>query len=90
MLLNLLTWALAGVVMGALANAARWGIGAHRGDLPLPWLLTLGLGALAGISGGVLGSLLFSDLFGLPAALALGGLGTAGGAWGLGRAAPHP
>ena len=90
MLLNLLIWALAGLVMAALANAARWGIGAHRSDLPMPWLLTLGLGILAGIIGGVFGSLLFSDLFGLPAALAVGGLGVAGGAWGLGQLTAQP
>jgi hypothetical protein len=90
MLVNLLIWALAGIVMAALANAARWGIGAHRGDLPLPWLLTLGLGTLAGIIGGVLGSILFSDLFGLPAALALAAIGVVGGAWGLGRATSQP
>jgi hypothetical protein len=89
MLLNLLTWALGGTLMGALANGARWGIAAHRPDLPRPWLLTLGLGMVAGIIGGVLSLFLFSSLFGLPAALAFGGAGVALGGWGLGRVAPQ-
>ncbi len=86
MLLNLVIWALGGVVMGALTLAARWGIGAYRRDLPLPWLLTLGLGLAAGILGGAAGSLLFSDLFGLPAAMGVAGVAVPAGAWGLRRA----
>jgi hypothetical protein len=89
MLLNVLTWALGGILMGALANGARWGIGAHRPDLPRPRLLTLGLGMVAGIIGGGISMFLFSSLFGLPAALAFGGAGVALGAWGLGRATPQ-
>lgn len=90
MLLNLLIWALGGVVMGALANGARWGVAAHRSDLPSPGWLTLGLGLLGGLIGGVLGAWLFSDLFGLPAALAFGAIGAVGGAWGLGQVTLQP
>lgn len=86
MALNIVTWALAGVVMGALANAARWGIGAYRRDLPQPWLLTLGIGLVAGLVGGIVGTLLFSDLFGLPAALGLSGIAVPASSWGLDRA----
>ena len=66
MLLLLLLWLALGILCGALALAARmrpaawgrWG-----------WLLLLGLGALAALLGGWLGTLLLSKLFGTPAAL---------------------
>ena len=57
MLILSLFWLLLGVLIGALANAARlwpasssWG---HRG-----WLVMLAVGALAGLLGGWLGALL--------------------------------
>ena len=61
-----LIWLALGIVAGALGLAARlrpaawgrWG-----------WLILLGVGALGGLVGGWLGSLLFSKLFGPPAAL---------------------
>ena len=61
-----LIWLALGIVAGALALAARlrlaswgrWG-----------WLILLGVGTLGGLVGGWLGSLLFSKLFGTPAAL---------------------
>jgi len=61
-----LIWLALGVVMGALALAARlrpavWG--------RLGWVLLLGVGALAALLGGWLGALLLGRLFGTPAAL---------------------
>ncbi len=66
MLLLSLFWLLLGLVIGALGLAARlrlasWG---RRG-----WLMLLGVGALAALLGGWLGTLLYSRLFGTPAAL---------------------
>jgi len=64
-LLSLL-WLALGVAIGALALPARlrpasWG---RQG-----WLMLLGLGALAALLGGWLGTLLLGKLFGTPAAL---------------------
>ncbi len=61
-----LIWLALGLIVGALALAARlrpaawgrWG-----------WLWLLGVGALAALLGGWLGMLLFSKLFGTPTAL---------------------
>ncbi len=66
MVLLSLIWLALGVVLGALALAARlrpssWG---HRG-----WLIVLGVGALAGLLGGWIGALLLGRLFGTPVAL---------------------
>ncbi len=66
MFLLVLIWLMLGLLVGALALAARlrpaaWG---RRG-----WLIVLGLGAAAGVIGGLLGSLLLSRLFGTPTAL---------------------
>ncbi|HEY7348498.1 MAG TPA: hypothetical protein VH599_09315 [Ktedonobacterales bacterium] len=66
MFLLSLVWLALGVIVGALALAARmrpalwgrWG-----------WLLVLALGALAGLLGGWVGTLLLSKLFGTPTAL---------------------
>ncbi|HEY7355736.1 MAG TPA: hypothetical protein VH590_04685 [Ktedonobacterales bacterium] len=61
-----LIWLALGVLMAALALAARlrpaaWG---SRG-----WLLLLGVGALAALLGGWIGTLLLGRLFGTPTAL---------------------
>lgn len=61
-----LIWLALGVLMAALALAARlcpavWG---RRG-----WLLLLGVGALAALLGGWMGALLLGRLFGTPTAL---------------------
>jgi hypothetical protein len=61
-----LIWLALGLLMGALALAARlrpaaWG---RRG-----WLLLPGVGALAALLGGWLGTLLLSKLFGTSTAL---------------------
>ncbi len=61
-----LVWVALGLVVGALALAARlrpasWG---RRG-----WLLLLGVGMLAALLGGWIGALLLSKLFGTPMAL---------------------
>jgi uncharacterized membrane protein YeaQ/YmgE (transglycosylase-associated protein family) len=66
MLLLSLFWLLLGLLIGALSLAARlrpahWG---RRG-----WLILLGVGALAALLGGWLGTLLYSRLFGTPTAL---------------------
>jgi len=66
MLLFSLIWLGLGLLVGALALAARlrpasWG---RRG-----WLIVLGVGAGAALLGGWLGSWLFSKLFGTPTAL---------------------
>ena len=66
MFLLSLLWLALGVVIGALALAARlrpalwgrWG-----------WLMLLGLGALAALLGGWLGTLLLGKLFGTPEAI---------------------
>lgn len=61
-----LIWLIVGVIVGALANGARlrpdtWG---RRG-----WLIMLGLGALAGLVGGWLGTLVYGRYFGTAMAL---------------------
>jgi uncharacterized membrane protein YeaQ/YmgE (transglycosylase-associated protein family) len=66
MLILSLFWLLLGLLIGALALAARlcpasWG---RRG-----WLVTLGVGASAALLGGWIGTLLLGRLFGTPTAL---------------------
>ncbi len=61
-----LVWLALGLLIGALALAARlrpaaWG---RRG-----WLLLLGMGALGALLGGWIGALLLGRLFGTPTAL---------------------
>jgi hypothetical protein len=62
----------AGIVMGALAVAARFGLasatGIGQGARWSGWL-TVGIGALAAVIGGWLGALVFGRLYGLPTAL---------------------
>jgi ABC-type molybdate transport system permease subunit len=66
MFLFSLLWLALGLVVGALALAAKlrptaWG---RRG-----WLLLLAVGALSGLLGGWLGALLLGKMFGTPEAL---------------------
>ena len=66
MFLLSLFWLALGILCGALALAARLRPGAWG---RWGWLMLLGLGALAALLGGWLGTLLLSKLFGTPAAL---------------------
>jgi hypothetical protein len=66
MFLLSLLWLALGLMIGALAlstqvRPAAWG---RRG-----WLLLLGVGALAGLLGGWLGTILLGKLFGTPEAI---------------------
>ncbi len=61
-----IVWLLAGFIIGALALAARLPrISTGRRG----WLVTLAIGAGAGLLGGWLGTLLFGRYFGSPSAL---------------------
>ena len=81
MLLLTVIWLLLGSIVGVLALAARlrpasWG--------RFGWLLLPGMGALAAIFGGWMGTLLLGRLFGTPTALC-GAILTALLAWLVGR-----
>lgn len=74
MLVLSLIWVVLGLLIGALANGAKlrpamWG---HRG-----WLAMLGLGALAALFGGWLGTWILGSLFATAAALWIAVLGVA-------------
>lgn len=81
MVLAIASWIVAGIVMGALANGARWGLAARRVTLPHPHLVTLGLGAAGALLGAIGSTLLFGPPFALPAAIFGGGIAATGGAW---------
>lgn len=64
-----LFWIILGVVLGALANGARWGLSA-RGFAGWPATLgTLGIGSVGAVLVGWLGVFVFGRPFGTPAAL---------------------
>ena len=74
MLILSLLWVVLGLLIGALANAARlrpatWG---RRG-----WLVMLGLGTLAALLGGWLGTWVFGALFATAMALWVAVVGVA-------------
>jgi uncharacterized membrane protein YeaQ/YmgE (transglycosylase-associated protein family) len=74
MLILSLLWVVLGLLIGALANAAKlrpaaWGRGG--------WLAMLGLGALAALLGGWLGAWVLGGLFATAAALWIAVLGVA-------------
>ena len=74
MLILSLLWVVVGLLIGALANGAKlrpavWGRGG--------WLAMLGLGALAALFGGWLGTWVFGALFATAAALWIAVLGVA-------------
>lgn len=70
-----LFWILLGVVLGALANGARWGLRAHGFAGWRATLGTLGAGAAGALLIGWLGALVLGRSFGTPAALWGGVLG---------------
>lgn len=64
-----LFWILLGVVLGALANGARWGLRARGVVGWRATLGTLGIGAAGALLFGWLGVFVFGRPFGTPAAL---------------------
>ena len=84
-LLSVLLWVLGGMIVGALVNAAHWGLAARRPDIHRASLRTVGLGAASALVGGGIGRLLFGTPFGLPTALWLSGLVVFFVAWIAGR-----
>jgi hypothetical protein len=61
-----LLWLVMGLVVGALGVAARLRPASWQ---RYGWLRVLGLGALAGVAGGWLGTFVFGRYFGTPSAL---------------------
>ncbi len=77
-----LIWLALGLCIGALAAGARLGtqtLGKRA------WLLLPGIGAMAALFGGILGSLVLSLFYGVPMAAWTAVLGIAVGAWALNR-----
>lgn len=81
-------WALAGIAIGALVHAAQLGFRARAPRLPRPGLLTLGVGLVAALLGGLLGWWLFGRFFSTPMALWVGVVGATVTPWAAGRATP--
>jgi len=69
MLVLSLFWIILGVVLGALANGARWGLRARGFAGWRATLCTLGIGAAGALLFGWLGVFVFGRPFGTPAAL---------------------
>jgi len=84
--LLMLIWVLLGLVAGALANAARWGLGAHGlgahglGGQHAVWA-TIGLGVAAAFLGGLVGWFAFGRFFATPTALWVAALAVGAGPW---------
>jgi ABC-type xylose transport system permease subunit len=74
-------WLIGGIIMGTLANGARLSFHARWRMLPRGGWLLLGLGALAALVGGALGTWLSGPLFGLPWALWVAGVVVVVGPW---------
>ena len=74
MLILSLLWVVLGLLIGALANAARLRPAVWKGK---GWLAMLGLGALTALLGGWLGTWLLSALFATATAIWLAVLGVA-------------
>ncbi len=74
MLLLSLIWLFIGLLIGALANEAKL---RPLGWVRSGWLCMLGLGALATLLGGWLGTLVFGTLFATATAIWLAVLGVA-------------
>lgn len=64
-----LFWIILGVALGALANAARWGLSGRGFEGWRATLGTLGIGAAGALLAGWLAVVIFGRLFGTPAAL---------------------
>ncbi len=62
-------WLLMGAGIGALSVAAGWGFAGEGWSRRIIWLATMGVGALAALIGGWLGSLIFDRFFTTPTAL---------------------
>jgi hypothetical protein len=69
MLVLSLVWIVLGVISGALANGARWGLRARGFAGWRATLGTLGIGAAGALLVGWLGAFVFGRPFGTPAAL---------------------
>ena len=69
MLVLSLCWIVLGVISGALANGARWGLCARGFAGRRATLGTLGIGAAAALLFGWLGAFVFGRPFGTPTAL---------------------
>lgn len=69
MIMAVAIWLIGGIIVGGLANGARLSLPARRPSLPHGGWLSLGLGALAALAGGLLGTWLFGGLYALPTAL---------------------
>lgn len=77
-----LLWLALGLGIGALAVSARLG----RSTLgKRAWLLMPGIGAIAALLGGIVGSLVLSLFYGIATAVWTAVLGVAVGAWALTR-----
>lgn len=81
MLQLLLFWLLLGIILGALAQAARLGFSARGVSGRNGWLLTLAMGGGCALLGGWLGTLLLGRLYGTPTALWVGILGVVAVPW---------
>lgn len=84
-LLSVLLWLFGGMIVGALVNAAHWGLAGRRPDLHQGGLRTVGVGAMSALVGGGMGRLLFGTPFGLPTALWFSGMVVFFVAWIAGR-----
>lgn len=78
--MDLMLLGLAGMVIGALANGSKLGLGAN-GVRRRSGALTLVLGVLTTLVGWMLGGWIFGASIATPAAIGMGILGTVGGPW---------
>lgn len=76
-----LFWMNLGVVIGAMAQAARWGFSARGMQGANGWLASLATGVALALVGGWLGTLLLGRLYGTPTALWVGILGVVLAPW---------
>jgi hypothetical protein len=74
-------WMNLGVILGALAQAARLGFSARGMRDANGWLATLAVGVGVTLVGGLLGTVLLGRLYGTPTALWVGILGVVLAPW---------
>jgi hypothetical protein len=79
MLLAIASWIVAGIVVSALTNGARWGLANHNVTVPRPLLLTVGVGVAGALFGAIVGTVLVGPPFALAAGIFLGGIASIGG-----------